>query len=108
MPVRIPKARGTEIATFGIAGVGAFAPFYFMLPGAEERLASQTARWAPRWERNISYFAPPAQRIAQRVEPRVERTVKRIDNKLPLERVALGVDKRIKSGIDKMEQRVRR
>ncbi|KAI1460943.1 hypothetical protein F4805DRAFT_350577 [Annulohypoxylon moriforme] len=101
MPVRIPKARSTEIATFGFAGVAGFAPFYFMLPGAEERLAAQTTRWAPRWERNISYFAPPAQRIAQRVEPRVERTVKKIDDRLPLEKMAKTVDRRIKYGIER-------
>ncbi|KAI8959425.1 hypothetical protein F5Y11DRAFT_302383 [Daldinia sp. FL1419] len=104
MPVRIPRANRTELATFGIAGVAGFAPFYFMLPGAEERLATQTARWAPRWERNISYFASPAQRITQRVEPRLERTVKRIDNRLPLEKVAKNVDRRIKYGIDKMNR----
>ncbi|KAI2462862.1 hypothetical protein F4781DRAFT_418575 [Annulohypoxylon bovei var. microspora] len=104
MPVRIPRARSTEIATFGFAGVAGFAPFYFMLPGAEERLATQTARWAPRWERNISYFASPAQRIAQRVEPRVERAVKRIDDRLPLERMAKTVDRRIRYGIDKFSK----
>ncbi|KAI1329263.1 hypothetical protein F5Y16DRAFT_104969 [Xylariaceae sp. FL0255] len=99
MPVRLPKARGAEIATFGVAGVGAFAPLYFMLPGAEERLATQTARWAPRWERNISYFAPPAQRIAQRAEPHVARTVRKIDDKLPLDKVAQKTDRGIKKGI---------
>ncbi|KAI6083895.1 hypothetical protein F4821DRAFT_181910 [Hypoxylon rubiginosum] len=104
MPVRLPRARSTEVATFGLAGVAGFAPFYFMLPGAEERLATQTARWAPRWERNISYFAPPAQRIAQRVEPRVEKTVKKIDSRLPLEKVAKNVDRRIKLSIDKMSK----
>lgn len=40
MPVRIPKARSGEIFCFGAAGVGAFAPLYMMLPGAEERLAA--------------------------------------------------------------------
>ncbi|XXG96958.1 Diphthamide biosynthesis protein 1 [Hypoxylon texense] len=104
MPVRIPRARSTEIATFGFAGVAGFAPFYFMLPGAEERLATQTARWAPRWERNISYFAPPARRVAQRVEPRVEKTVKRIDSRLPLEKMAKNVDRQIKTGIDRMSK----
>ncbi|OTA57148.1 hypothetical protein K449DRAFT_450255 [Hypoxylon sp. EC38] len=104
MPIRIPKARRSEVATFGLAGVAGFAPFYFMLPGAEERLAHQTARWAPRWERNISYFAPPAQRIAQRVEPRLEKTVKKIDDRLPLEKMAKNMDRRIKYGIDKMSK----
>ncbi len=104
MPVRIPKARPTEIATFGAAGVAGLAPLYFMLPGAEERLAHQTATWAPRWERNISHFASPARRIAERVEPPLHRTVKRIDDKLPLERAALSVDRRIKYGIEKFEK----
>ncbi|KAI0025202.1 hypothetical protein F4780DRAFT_775199 [Xylariomycetidae sp. FL0641] len=104
MPVRIPKARGTELATFGVAGVGAFAPFYFLLPGAEERLASQTARWAPRWERNVGYLAAPAERLAHRVEPRAERLAHRLDDRLPLARVALGVDRRIKNGIDRAER----
>ncbi|KAI3323824.1 hypothetical protein HD806DRAFT_495701 [Xylariaceae sp. AK1471] len=106
MPVRIPAARGSETAIFGIAGVASFAPFYMMLPGAEERLASQTARWAPRWERNISHFAGPAERMAQRAEPRVARTVRRIDDKLPLEKMAQNVDGRIKRGIDRMNKTV--
>ena len=104
MPVRIPRARPTEIATFGAAGVAGFAPFYFILPGAEERLAHQTAVWAPRWERNISHFASPAQRIAQRVEPPVRRTTKRLDDKLPLEKVALNINRRIRYGFDKFEK----
>ncbi|ORY60019.1 uncharacterized protein BCR38DRAFT_443647 [Pseudomassariella vexata] len=104
MPVRIPAARASEGVAFGLAGVGAFAPFYFMLPGAEERLASQTARWAPRWERNISYFAPPARTVAQRVEPRVGKTVKKIDDKLPLEKMTKSVDRRIKHGIDRFNK----
>ncbi|KAI0147701.1 hypothetical protein GGR57DRAFT_242841 [Xylariaceae sp. FL1272] len=106
MPVRIPKPRGSEIATFGVAGVAGFAPFYFMLPSAEERLAAQTAKWAPRWERNISYFAPPAERIAQRAEPHVSRTVKKIDDKLPLEKYATKADARIKKSIEKGAQRM--
>ncbi|KAI1766500.1 hypothetical protein GGR53DRAFT_208341 [Hypoxylon sp. FL1150] len=104
MPIRIPTTRSTEFATYGLAGVAGFAPFYFMLPGAEERLASQTARWAPRWERNISYFAPPARSVAQRVEPRVEKTVKNIDSRLPLEKVAKNVDQRIKHSINRMSK----
>ena len=103
MPVRIPRARPTEIATFGAAGVVGFAPFYFMLPGAEERLAHQTAIWAPRWERNISHFASPAQRIAQRVEPPVRRTTQRLDDKLPLERAARSLDRRFRYGFEKFD-----
>ncbi|KAI8955131.1 hypothetical protein F4801DRAFT_376179 [Xylaria longipes] len=102
MPVRIPAARGSETAIIGMAGVASFAPFYMMLPGAEERLASQTARWAPRWERNISRFAAPAERLAQRAEPRIARTVRRVENRLPLEKMAQNVDRRIKKGVDRM------
>ncbi|KAI0874795.1 hypothetical protein GGS24DRAFT_325000 [Hypoxylon argillaceum] len=102
MPVRIPAPRTSETAIFGMAGVASLAPFYMMLPGAEERIASQTARWAPRWERNISRVAAPAERFAQRAEPRIARTVKKIDNKLPLEKMALNVDRRIKKGLDRM------
>ncbi len=102
MPVRIPKARGTEILSFGVAGVGAFAPLYLILPGAEERLATQTARWAPRWERNINYITPPVQRSIQRVTPRVEKAVKKLDERLPLEKVAKRVDSNIKRGINKV------
>ncbi|KAI0429148.1 hypothetical protein F5Y09DRAFT_268904 [Xylaria sp. FL1042] len=104
MPIRIPAARGSETAIFGMAGIASFAPFYMMLPGAEERLASQTARWAPRWERNISRLAAPAERFAQRAEPRVARTVKRIENRVPLEKMAQNVDRRIKRGIDRMHK----
>lgn len=101
MPVRIPKARSSEILTFGVAGTAAFAPFYMMLPGAEERIAAQTAHWAPRWERNISYFVRPVEKATLCVTPPIERTVKRIDNRLPLDKMARNVDGRIKKGIDR-------
>lgn len=95
MPVRIPTARTSEVLCFGAAGVSVFAPLYMVLPGAEERLASQTVRWAPRWERNIGFFTPAAERGMQRVKPPVERTVKRIDNRLPLEKMAKNLGGRI-------------
>lgn len=101
MPVRIPKAGATEGVAFATAGVIGFAPFYFLLPSAEARLAAQTQKWAPRWERQISYLAPPAQRVAQRVEPRAAKTIERV-NKLPLEKVAKGVDRRLEHGMDRL------
>ena len=101
MPVRIPAGRRTEVLTYGVAGVGAFAPLYLLFPGAEERLARQTARWAPRWERNISFFTPHVERGIQRVTPPVARTVKKIDEKLPLEKMAKRVDRNIKRGIER-------
>jgi hypothetical protein len=101
MPVRIPKARPTEVLCFGAAGVGALAPLYMIMPGAEERLAAQTLYWAPRWERNITFFKNPVERGIQSVRPPVERTVKKIDEKLPLEKVAKGIDSRIRWSIEK-------
>ncbi|KAI0136850.1 hypothetical protein BJ170DRAFT_33098 [Xylariales sp. AK1849] len=103
MPVRIPKAGATEGVAFVTAGVAGFAPFYFMLPGAEERLASQTLKWAPRWERNISHIAAPARHVAQRAEHPVGKTVRKIDDKLPLEKMAQNVDRRIKYGVDRFQ-----
>jgi hypothetical protein len=95
MPVRIPAARRTEVWTFSAAGVAGFAPLYFLLPGAEERLATQTARWAPRWERSITRVASPVERGIQRVTPPVARTVRKIDERLPLEKMAKRVDRNI-------------
>jgi len=97
--VRIPLVRSPESLCYGVAGVGALAPFFYFIPGAEERLATQTARWAPRWERNISFITPSVQRSIKRVEPPVSRTVRKIENRLPLERVAVGVDSGIRRGI---------
>ncbi|KAL6849720.1 hypothetical protein ACO1O0_009263 [Amphichorda felina] len=102
MPHRVPKlpsARRSEIFLIGAAGVGVLTPLYLIMPGAEERLANQTTKWAPRWERNINFFAPPVERGMQRIEPPVSRTVQRIDDRLPLERMAKGVDSKIRSGI---------
>ncbi|KAI1359872.1 hypothetical protein F5Y08DRAFT_63743 [Xylaria arbuscula] len=104
MPVRIPAARGSETAIIGMAGIASFAPFYMMLPGAEERIASQTVKWAPRWERSISRVAAPAERFCQRAEPRLARTVKRIESRVPMEKMAQNVDRRIKRGIDRMHK----
>ena len=100
MPVRIPKARTSEVLCFGAAGVGAFAPFYMLLPGAEERLAKQTVYWAPRWERNITFFKSPVERSVQRITPPVAKTVQRIDRGLPLEKVAKKSESRIKKNFE--------
>lgn len=52
-------------------------------------------------ERNINFFVAPVERGTQFITPPVERTVKRIEAKLPLEKAALGVDRRIKKGMDR-------
>lgn len=104
MPPRvIPRAfyAPPEALCYGVAGVGALAPFYLLFPGAEDRLAARTNRWAPRWERNISYFIPSVERGVQRMEPPVSRTVKKLEGRLPLEKTAQRVDRRIKNGIER-------
>ncbi|KAK4246630.1 hypothetical protein C7999DRAFT_32964 [Corynascus novoguineensis] len=102
MPVRIPAATRTEVFCMGAAGVGGFAPFYLMSPGAEEHLARQTIKWAPRWERNITFFRNPVERGIQHISPPVERTVKRIEHRLPLEKAAKRTDKTLKKNFDRM------
>ena len=103
MAPRIPSTltRSPEAICYGAASITALAPLYLLMPGAEERLATQTTKWAPRWERNISVFSPSFEKGVQRVEPPIAKAVRRIENRLPLERVALGVDRRIKSTIER-------
>lgn len=83
----------------GAAGVGVLTPLYMVMPGAEERLAHQTTKWAPRWERNVSYFIPPVERGVQKIEPPVSRMVQKMEDKLPLEKMAKSVDKGIRNSI---------
>lgn len=86
----------------GLAGVTGFAPFCLMFPGAEERIARQTVKWAPRWERNITFFKSPVERGIQRVTPPIARTVQRIEHRLPLEKAAKRADRGIKRNLDRM------
>lgn len=107
MVPRLPKARRSEAFVVGAAGVGVLTPIYLMMPGAEERLAHQTAKWAPRWERQTSYWAPRWEKNIQRIEPPVARTVQSIEQKLPLEKMAKGVDSGIRTGIARFNPPVR-
>ncbi|KAK4189263.1 hypothetical protein QBC35DRAFT_148682 [Podospora australis] len=102
MPVRIPAATRTEVFCMGAGGISAFAPFYLMAPGAEERLARQTTKWAPKWERNITMFKNPVERGVQRMSPPVARTVQRVERNLHLEQAAQRTDRGIKKSLDKM------
>jgi hypothetical protein len=86
----------------GAASVAGFAPFYLMIPGASERLSQQTVKWAPRWERNITFFRSPVERGIKRVAPPIERAFHRMENRLPLERAAKGADRGIKRNLDRM------
>jgi hypothetical protein len=86
----------------GAAGVTSLAPFYLMAPSANERLTKQTTKWAPRWERNITFFRTPAERSINRIKPPVEKAVQRLEQRLPLEKVAKRVDRGIKKNLDRL------
>lgn len=104
MPLRIarlPKAKPIEIVCMGAAGVGVLTPLYMMMPGADQQMAHHTTKWAPRWERNISYFAPPVSKAVQTIEPPVSKAVQNMDKNLPLERMAKGMEKTIRGTIDR-------
>ncbi|RBR05722.1 hypothetical protein FVER53590_09456 [Fusarium verticillioides] len=64
-----------------------------------QKSSAWTNKWAPRWERNVSYFIPPMEKGVQRIEPPVSRMVQRVEDRLPLEKMAKSVDKGIRSGI---------
>ncbi|KJZ75408.1 hypothetical protein HIM_05334 [Hirsutella minnesotensis 3608] len=96
---KLPRARPAEIFCMGAAGVGVLTPLYLVMPGAEERLARQTTKWAPRWERNINYFVSPAERTVQRIEPPISRAVQRVESRLPLESLAKRLEGSIRNSI---------
>lgn len=109
MPVRIPAARASEVVSFGVGGVAAFAPIYMMLaPGAEETMARHTTRWAPRWEHVAQrYITPPVQHaVRTHVAPPVERTVQRVDRitNPHMARAAQHVDRRIRNGLQRVQK----
>ncbi|KIH92621.1 hypothetical protein SPBR_03361 [Sporothrix brasiliensis 5110] len=109
MPVRIPAAKATEVMSFGVAGVGAFAPIYMMLaPGAEETMARHTGYWAPRWEHVAQrYISPPMQHaVRTHVSPPVERTMQRMDKATNhhMTRAAQHVDRRIRNSIQRVQK----
>ena len=86
----IPKARAFNRSTGVIGGVAVLAtasPLLFFLPGAEERLAIQAAKWGPRWNRGFAHLSPVAQRGAVRVEPHVKKGLRAVEP--PLKKAAL-------------------
>lgn len=86
----IPKARTFNRSTGVIVGAGALAtasPLLFFIPGAEERLAIQAAKWGPRWNRGFARMSPVMQKGANRVEPSMKKGVKVVEP--PLKRAAL-------------------
>lgn len=88
--IMLPKARSFNRSTgvvVGLSGTCAAAPLLFFIPGAEERLAAQAAKWGPRWNRGLSRVTPAVQRGAAKVEPRMQKTVKAVEP--PLKKAAM-------------------
>lgn len=86
--VPAPRAfsRGTGMVLGG-AGVASAAPLLFFVPGFEERLAAQAAKWGPRWNRGFAHVTPMVQHHAAKVEPRMQKGVKAVEP--PFKRAAL-------------------
>ena len=108
MPLRIPPPTRIEMFSFGAAGVTGFAPLYLMTPRGNDQMHRQTDKWAPRWERNISMFKSPMERSIQKVTPPVARTVQRVENRLPMDKIAQKTDRGIKKGLDRMSAHINR
>jgi hypothetical protein len=86
----LPAARTTTRSTglvVGLAGTASAAPLLFFLPGAEERLSIQAAKWGPRWTRGFAKFEGRVVHGASRVEPGVKRGVQAVEP--PLKKAAL-------------------
>ncbi|KAG9233739.1 hypothetical protein BJ875DRAFT_35450 [Amylocarpus encephaloides] len=83
----------------GGAGFASAAPLLFFVPGAEERLAAQAAKWGPRWNRGFARVTPVVERHAAKLEPRMQKGVKRVEP--PFKKAALMVDRNIKRVVAK-------
>lgn len=71
----------------GVAVTASTVPILFFLPGFEERLASQAAKWGPRWTRGFAQVTPRIERGAARVDPRIQKSVKTVEP--PFKRAAM-------------------
>jgi hypothetical protein len=86
LPAARPFTRSPGVIG-GVAVAGSAVPLLFFLPGAEERITAQAAKWGPRWNRVFARIAPRVERGAARVEPSVQKGVKAVEP--PLKRAAL-------------------
>lgn len=78
----IPQPRSFARSTgliVGAASVATASPLLFFVPGAEERLAIQAAKWGPRWNRGFARMEPHVQKHAGRVEPQLRKGVKAVE-----------------------------
>lgn len=92
----IPSARTFTRPTgvvFGVAGATAAAPIFFLLPGAEERLAAVAAYWGPRWSRGFARVTPSLRKGTAKSEPKIRKGVKAVEPSF--KKAALGIDRSI-------------
>lgn len=88
----IPAARSftTRNGLIGTAAVTASAaPLLIFVPGFEERLAAQAAKWGPRWNKGFATIQPQCERGWEkaRIDTRMQKGVKTVEP--PLKKAAL-------------------
>ena len=71
----------------GGAGIASAAPLLFFVPGAQERLVAQAAKWGPRWNKGFSHVAPRIEHHAAKIEPRMQKGVQKVEP--PFKKAAL-------------------
>ncbi|KAG0646978.1 hypothetical protein D0Z07_6155 [Hyphodiscus hymeniophilus] len=101
----IPKARTFNRSTGVIGGAAVLAtasPLLFFIPGAEERLAMQAAKWGPRWNRGFAGVSPLVEKHAAKVEPHAKRGLQAVEP--PLKKAAHQSDRNMKWVVQKIEQ----
>ena len=91
----------SEKLFISLAAVVAVFPVLYLSPTLRDRLAAQTIHWAPRWERNITYFVSPAQRAAESVEPPAKRAVGALERAVPMEKGARALHGRIEREVER-------
>ncbi|EHK96115.1 hypothetical protein GLAREA_13033 [Glarea lozoyensis ATCC 20868] len=94
-------SRSTGLLVSG-AGVASAAPLLFFIPGFEERLAAQAAKWGPRWNRGFAKRARLEHHYSTKVEPRLEKGVAKVEP--PLKKAALMVDRNMKKMFERFPQ----
>lgn len=66
----------------GLASTTAVAPVLFLVPGVQEKLSMQAAKWGPRWERGFARAEPHFAKHLMKVEPPARRASKAVEPKM--------------------------
>lgn len=80
----VTRSRGLFVA---VAGTASASPLLLFVPGFEERLASQAAKWGPRWNRGFSHLTPRIEKHAMKIDPKMQKGVKMVEP--PFKRAAV-------------------